>query len=199
MRLMRASAVVAVAGFALLLPVSPTPDAPVPASADAATGSAASDDVVVNEFAPSGLFWSTDEFVELRNTGDQVVELDGWELVGCLSPTTSQVATWFGSDDEIPPGGYLLLTHPDYAAAFGPAPDGYYDIDVPDDGGWLLYDPWSGHSDGVGLASGLDCTEGELAPECDWAAGEAVNRNSQGNDSDDNATDFTCQSRTPGA
>jgi hypothetical protein len=156
-------------------------------------------DVVVNEFAPSGQLWSTDEFVELRNTGNQWAALDGLELVACLSPTSWQVAATFPSSAVIPAGGHFLLAHADYANAFGPAPDGYYDIDVPDDGGWLLHEPWSGYGDGVGLASGLACTEGDLAPECDWAAGEAVSRDSQGNDSDDNATDFTCQSRTPGA
>jgi hypothetical protein len=151
--------------------------------------------VVVNEFAPSGQLWSTDEFVELRNTGDQWLALDGLELVACLSPSTTQVATWFGPADEIPPGGYFLLAHPDFADAFGgPAPDRHYHMDVPDDGGWVLYDPWNGYVDGVGLASGLDCTEGDPAPQCDWEAGEAAAR--EGGDTDDNSTDFTCQSRT---
>jgi hypothetical protein len=116
-----------------------------------------------------------------------------------LSPSASQVAAVFDSTDVIPPGGYLLLAHIDYADANGGPPDGRYGVDVPEDGGWLPHDPWSGNTDGVGLQSSLDCTEGNPAPQCDWAAGEAVTRDAQGTDLDDNAADFTCQLRTPGS
>lgn len=199
MRSIYVGTIAAMTGLALLSltgPVAAT--AAAPASTDATTESAATGGVVVNEFAPSVPIWPVNEFVELRNTGEQTVALGGWELVACLSPTAWKVAVRFPSGAEIPPGGYLLLTHLDWAEAFGPSPDYFYDVEVPEDGGWLLFDPWSGYADGVGLGSGLACTEGEPAPKCDWVADEAVTRDEQGKDTDDNSVDFTCRPRTPG-
>lgn len=193
-------AVVAVIGLALLLVAPSVATAAAPPTGGAVTSSAAAGGVVVNEFVPSVSepFWPVDEFVELRNTGEQTVALGGWDLVACLSPTTWQVATRFPAGAEIPPGGYLLLAHPDWASGSGPTPDYHYDVEVPEDGGWLLSDPWTGYADGVGLSEGLDCTEGGPAPKCDWAAGEAVTRDEQGKDTNDNADDFSCLPRTPG-
>lgn len=199
MRPMPTGAVAAMTGLALLMLTPPVAAAAASPAADTATEPAATGGVVVNEFAPSDASWPPiDEFVELRNTSDQPVSLDGWELVACLSPHTWQVAMWFGFGDEIPPSGYLLLAHRDWAGGFGPTPDRYYDVEVPEDGGWLLYDPWSGYADGVGLRSGLACTEGSPAPQCEWADGEGATRDEAGEDTDDNAADFTCQARTPG-
>lgn len=199
MRPTRTSAAVAMTSLALLSLPPVAAAAATPGSGSAGTGSEATGGVVVNEFAPSVPFWPVDEFVELRNTGAQTVALDGWDLVACLSPTTFQVATTFPASAVIPPGGYLLLTHPDWANASGSLPDYHYDVDVPEDGGWLLRDPWSGYADGVGLSGGLVCTEGDHAPQCDWAGGEAVTRDDLGRDTDDNRADFTtCKARTPG-
>lgn len=198
MRSMRTSAVAAMTSLALLALAAPVAAAAVPGPGDEASAPAATGGVVVNEFAPSVPVWPVDEFVELRNTGEQTVALGGWELVACLSPTSLQVAARFPAGAVIPPEEYVLLTHPDWAAGIGPTPDYYYSVEVPEDGGWLLYDPWSGYADRVGLQSDVPCTEGDPAPQCDWVAGAAVTRDERGMDTDDNAADFTCRSRTPG-
>lgn len=198
MRSMCAGAAAALTVLAMTVLAAPAPTAAAPASGGAATASVTgADSVVVNRFVPSGTFGSTDEFVELRNTGDQLVWLDGWELVACLSPGMSRTIR-FGSDDVIYSGGHLFVSHIGYAAGGGPPSDVVYGFDVPDDGGWLLYDPWSGYADGVGLREDLTCTEGDPAPQCDWSAGQAATRDEQGRDTDDNAVDFTCPPRPPG-
>lgn len=197
MRSRRASAAATVTGLVLLIMPSVTAAAAVTPPATAGTGAFVGG-VVVNDFAPSVPSWPVDEFVELRNTSAQTVALDGWVLMACLSTTTHRVAATFPVGAVIPPGDHLLLTHPDWSSTSGPLPDYHYDIEVPEDGGWLLHDPRSGYADGVGLSNGLDCTDGDPAPRCDWAAGEAVARDEQGEDTDDNAADFTCQPRTPG-
>jgi hypothetical protein len=199
---MRAERSASVAAMTGLVYLALTPAVPAPASAGGDLTTAAGDAMVVNEFAPSGLFGDTHEFVELRNTGGQTIDLSGWELVACLSPDTWQVAVTVPDNAEMPPHGLLLLTHIDYVTGTGGVPpDYYYDLDLPEDGGWLLHDPstWNGYADAVGLDSGLDCTEGDPAPQCDWADGEALTRDEQGSDTDDNSADFTCQSRTPGS
>jgi hypothetical protein len=198
---MRAGAVAATTGLASLVLTAPGVAVTSPDPGHAAAAPATDGGVVVSEFAPSGLFGdSTDEFLELRNSGDQSIDLSGWELVACLSPTTWQVAVTFPDNAVMPKEGLLLLTHVNFTVGIGGVPpDYYYDLDLPEDGGWLLYDPWSGYADAVGLDSGLDCTEGDPAPQCDWADGEALTRDEQGSDTDDNSADFTCQSRTPGS
>lgn len=149
--------------------------------------------VLINEFAPSG--WSVnDEFLELHNTGDQIVSLDGWGLAACLTHDFALLLVSFGSGDVIFPGQHLLLAHVSSTAA---NPDYFYDFDIPDDGGWLLTAS-SNQSDGVALRNDTDCTEGGPAPQCDWGGGQAVTRDLNSKDTDNNAADFTCQLRTPG-
>lgn len=189
---LHASTVAAMTYLALLIPAPPA----APPAPDAATSSTSTGGVVVNEFSPDGLFG--DEFVELRNTGTQAVDVSGWDLLVCVSPTTAELAITFPGGAVISAGEHILLTHPDWASGFGPPPDYHYDVDVPEDGGWLLHDFFSGYADGVGLGSGLFCTEGDPAPQCDWHAGEAATRDQDGTDTDDNSVDFTCQTRTPG-
>lgn len=198
MRLTRAGLAAGTVVAGLLL--GDAPAAAADSLADAAGVSATgSGSVVVNEFAPSGRFGSTDEYVELANTSEQTVALAGWDLSVCLSPATSFVVVAFGSGAEIPAGGHMLLAHFDYPGFSFPFPDLRYGVDVPDDGGWLLSDPFSGYTDGVGLRSGLACTEGSPAPACNWTGFEAVTRDQNGTDTDDNGEDFSCQARTPGS
>lgn len=195
--LMEATRAAAVFGLAALLMALPAPAAAAGATVDDSGAAASPTAVVINEFAPMGSGGSTDEFVELRNTGDQVVALDGWELWACLSNSFPVLLAVFGSSDVIVPDGFLLLAHVNSNGG-GPADHPYDGWDVPDDGGWLLSDQRSGRFDGVGLRLGVDCVEGDPAPQCDWAGGEAVTRDEDGTDTDDNAADFTCQPRTPG-
>jgi hypothetical protein len=186
MPLIHASAVVAATGLASLGLGSAAPAAaPAPSTVTST--------VVVSEVAPSGPSGSSDEFVEVRNTGQGPVDVGGWDLVACLSPDTWQAAVTFPVGLVIPSGGRLLLAHAHHTG-LGPAPDLQYLLDLPDDGGWLLVDWGSGYSDGVGLGADLPCTEGDPAPECDWAAGQTVTRDGLGNDTDDNSADFTCRS-----
>lgn len=156
--------------------------------------------VVVNEVAPSGHFGQpTDEYVELRNTSDQSVALDGWQLRACISPGVAPLVRVFGSSEALGPGEYLWLAHVQHEPAVDSPPlDGHYSVDVPDDGGWLLSNPFTDQFDGVGLRSGLACTEGSAASPCDWTFGDAVTRSEDGADTDDNSADFTCRARTPG-
>lgn len=193
-----ASTAVVITGLALLILPSVAAAVAAPIPGTAGTGLAAAGGVVVNEFAPRVPVSPVEEFVELHNTGVHTVALGGWDLVACLSPTTHQVAFTFPSGAAIPPGGNLLLTHRDWFSGVGPPPDYHYDVEVPENGGWLLQDPWSGYTDGVGLRNGLMCTEGNPAPSCDWVDSEAVTRDTR-DDTNDNAVDFICQPRTPGS
>lgn len=183
-------------GLALMLlsPVAAAADAPLTGNL---TGTSLSPSgVVINESAPSGPGGSTDEFLELHNTGSQVVFLNGWQLAACLSHRAAVKVVTFGGDDQIDPGGDLILAHVDWSGNV--LPDlRYTGPDMPDDGGWLLTDP-SGRSDGVGMSLAVACTEGDPASQCEWPAGEAATRNAFGTDTDNNAADFTCQPRTPG-
>lgn len=177
----------------LLSPVAAAADAP-PSNLTGTSRSPVG--VVINEFAPSGPGGSTDEFLELHNTGSQVVFLNGWQLAACLSHSSAVKVLTFGGDDQIDPGGDLILAHVDWSGSV--LPDlRYTGPDVPDDGGWLLTD-LSGRSEGVGMSLAAACTEGDPASQCEWPAGEAVTRDAHGTDSDNNAADFTCQLRTPG-
>lgn len=192
---LHASTIAAITYLAILIPVPFAASPPTPA---AATNSATTSGVVVSEFSPGGGGPFAREFVELHNTGTQTVDLSGWDLLVCLSPTTTQVAVTFAGGTTIAPGESTFVAHADWDNPFGPPPHDSYSVDVPEDGGWLLHDPWSGHADGVGLASGLVCTEGDPAPQCDWDAGVTVARDAVGSDTDDNSVDFVCQNRTPG-
>lgn len=198
MRSMWAGAATAMTSLTVLALAPAVSAAAAPVPGDAATVSAVGPaGVVVNELAPSGRFDDpTDEFLELHNTSDQVITLDEWGLWVCMPPDFPALLVVFGVDDFILPGDYYLLTHHSYAGSR--SPDRTYGVDVPEDGGWLLHDPWSGYADGVGLRSGLACTEGSPAPQCEWAEGEGATRDEAGEDTDDNAADFTCQARTPG-
>lgn len=185
-----------IAGLALIALVLPEV-AVAPARDHAPTTPPETGGVVVNEFAPSVAGQQVEEFIELRNTSDRLVTLGGWELLACLSPATLELAAVFPLGTAIPPDGHYLLTHTSHTGAS--PPDAHYDVEVPENGGWLLRDPWTGYTDGVGLENDLACTEGDAAPPCDWAAGGADTRDEQGKDTDDNGADFTCQPRTPGA
>lgn len=187
--------VVAITYVALLAPPPPMMLASTPITSDNAGTSVTIGGVVIDDFAPDGLL--ADEFVELRNTSTKPVDVSGWALLVCVTPTTTDLAITFPDNTVIAAGEQVLLTHPDWANP-GAAPDYHYDVDVPEDGGWLLRDPFSGYTDGVGLRGGLACAEGNPAPRCDWDAGEAVTRDPLGRDTDDNFADFTCMPRTPG-
>jgi hypothetical protein len=85
------------------------------ASVRLATPSAAfvSEDVVINEFRTNGPNGADDEFIELANISDSVVNLDGWHvasLTGLTESTRIPVPSML-----LPPGAHVLLTGPRYS------------------------------------------------------------------------------------
>ncbi|GLZ81938.1 hypothetical protein Afil01_67450 [Actinorhabdospora filicis] len=175
-----------------LICASLTPMAPVPATPG----------VVISEAAPAGPGGATDEYLELRNPTASTADVSGWRLAVCSAPGLTTVIATLPPGTSLAPGARRLLAGPGFrprrAYAGGQMPDLRYGADVSTRGGWLLTDASGVIVDGLGLGPGLDCTEGEPAPACAWASGEADERDGLGPDSDRNAVDFRCARATPG-
>ncbi|MEO7178695.1 MAG: lamin tail domain-containing protein, partial [Allosphingosinicella sp.] len=67
--------------------------------------------VVINEFTVAGTT-AGDEFVELKNTTGQEIDLTGYRLVYRSAAGTSDVAVFtFAAGTKIAAGGYLLIAN----------------------------------------------------------------------------------------
>lgn len=126
-----------------------------------APGAAA--DVVIHEIMYHPASWlEGEEFVELRNTGTEVVDLTDWCLDG--------VAFCFPAGGTLPADGYLVLARDaaQFEATYGFAPDFVYAGELDNggealtlrDGGGLIVDqitysdepPWPVKADGLGCS-----------------------------------------------
>jgi hypothetical protein len=171
-----------------------TPAAALPGSnpGSGSATAAGADAVVIQEFTPAGLFATDDEYLLVRNLDNQAVDLDGWSLQAC-TPNGPAFTIVLGGG-EITAAGFLLIAGDGYSGFV--SRDIGYSSDVPDDGGWRILDELGGHVDGVGLTEDLPCTEGDPAAHCDWESGEAISRDVDGTDTDNNRDDFACQARS---
>jgi hypothetical protein len=154
--------------------------------------------VVIDEVRASTTGGSSDEFVEVVNTGTRAVSLAGWN-VRAFDSSCSVAATLAATGDTATfPDGFFLA--PDQTALLAPsgfvgsAPDVLYaqTDGVEADGALVLASPLGvedtvGWDDVGGLSA--ECSEGQEVPS-DLAAGDVLTRDSLGTDTHRNAIDF---------
>lgn len=68
-----------------------------------------SDEIIINEILPNPIGPDSAEFIELRNTGYEVVDLIGWQLQD-NSSRVFLIEEGSFSSTEIEPGGYFIIT-----------------------------------------------------------------------------------------
>ncbi len=134
------------------------------------------------------------EFIELHNTGSELIDLQGWSLTYRLvsSEADLNVFKW-ESSTLVPPYGYLLLVR--RGQDFGLSPDGYFEQSLNNTGGGLgLRNEEGSLVDAVGWGKNPPTlTEGTSAPEIEkgWSlARKQAENGSKVTDSDDNFSDF---------
>lgn len=163
-------------------------------SAGDMAGQCATVDVVINEIQTDGAS-GTDEFIELYNPCAGVVDLTNYKLV-YRSSTGSTDITILNLAQPITPLGYLLFANAGYT--------GTRDADFTQGlsksgGGVALLSPGGAVLDSVGWGNATNAfIEGTVAaaPGTD----QSIARTPNGNDTDNNATDFTVDaSPTPRA
>ncbi|WP_170028528.1 lamin tail domain-containing protein [Diaminobutyricimonas aerilata] len=155
--------------------------------------------VRIDEFAAYGSHGDGDDFVELRNTGDRAVDLDGWQLFRCTATgrLTSDALQWTGSAERLAPGDRLVIGGP----GFEGRSDARTSVSLADAGsGVLLRDGRGRLVDRVAAYPYADspCQNGDdkLPAVLDAAADESYQRTgTSGVDADD----FVIAPRTPGA
>jgi predicted extracellular nuclease len=157
--------------------------------------------VVINEFAVAGTT-AGDEFVELKNTTGQEIDLTGWRLVYRSAAGTTDVAVFtFAAGTKIAPGGYLLIANS----------SGYTGARAADFTYTSANGLFSGTAGGLALRNGAANTgtvidsvgygtatnafvEGTAAPAP--SASQSLQRNA-GVDSNNNSNDFSAGTKNP--
>ncbi|KQQ94654.1 hypothetical protein ASF62_11345 [Leifsonia sp. Leaf325] len=189
-----------------------TPGAPnVPDGSNAANDptrtavpDAAARAIVINELAAAGPASRSDDFVELRNEGEETVDLAGWQLFRCTASgrlTESSRQIVLPEDTRVEPGGLLTIANEDYVPAEEEASVALrYVTSFSDSGfGVLLTTPDGRRVDGVTVSPHPDsaCQDGDakLPAELDPRAGESWQRIA---DTGDLLGDFVIGPRTPG-
>ena len=128
------------------------------------SGAGAAMTVVVNEIAWAGSAASAnDEWIELRNVGDETVQLAGWMLLIGESPDVATIAIYLGEVEgktvearttALEPGGFLLLERTDDSTVSDVAADVIYTGALANTGVMLhLVDPTGAVVDRVDLAA----------------------------------------------
>jgi hypothetical protein len=160
-------------------------------------------DVTVNEFMTGVTGAASDEFVEIVNTGTAVADLSGWKLVYRSAAGTSDVALATVADGTtLAPGAFYLFGGAGYAGSA--APDQSFSTSIAATGGGVgLRDASGGLVDSVGWGTATNAfIEGTVAaaPPTTEAPGTSSGRVPDGDDTNDNATDFSLDdSPTPKA
>lgn len=142
--------------------------------------------VLVNELAAGST-----GFVELVNDSTASVDLSGWAVRTCTRGSAATLAA-LPAGLAIDPGEFLLLT----AVGFGGTATTHMVVPRIDGSGVSLVDAGGDVVDAVDSVEGSDCSRGRPAPVC--ASGSTA-RDAASDNSLDNAHDFSCRERTPGA
>jgi beta-lactamase superfamily II metal-dependent hydrolase len=143
-------------------------------------------DVVINQVCP---FSSPGEFVELYNSGNFPVSLDGWRLDVYSGDYT------FSSSDIIPPRGYYLISDTD--PVNGVLPDLTASINITDNGSGSfarIIDSSSMIVDTIGWKTSALFEGSRLGT---LGSGKAWKRTAAGVDTDENSVDFSEVSPDP--
>jgi hypothetical protein len=157
----------------------------------------------VNELMTGVTGSASNEFVEIVNTGTAAADLSGWKLVYRSAAGTSDVVLATIADGtSLAPGGFFLFGGAAYAG--GPAADQSFSASVAATGGGVgLRDAAGTLVDSVGWGTATNAfVEGTVAaaPPTKEAPGTSTGRVPDGDDTNDNAPDFTLDdSPTPKA
>jgi lamin tail-like protein len=166
--------------------VSPAPAAPVR----------------VNEFSTGVEGALTDEFVEIVNTGTEAADLSGYRLVYRSANGTSDVSLGALPDGTVlAAGAFLLFGGSGYAGA-RPADRSFATSLASSGGGLGLRDPSGALLDSVAWGTATNAFAEDRvapAPTIAPAPGKSAGRHPDGEDTNDNGTDFTEGDPTPGA
>ena len=157
----------------------------------------------VNELMTGVTGAASNEFVEIVNTGTAAADLSGWKLVYRSAAGTSDVVLATVADGtSLAPGGFFLFGGAAYAG--GPAADQSFSASVAATGGGVgLRDATGTLVDSVGWGTATNAfVEGTVAtaPPTTEAPGTSTGRVPDGDDTNDNASDFVLDdSPTPKA
>jgi Lamin Tail Domain len=163
-----------------------TPASAMPARAVDSTASSSSAAVHVNELAAGST-----GFVELVNDSAATVDLGGWALGACTRGAAAPLAV-LPAGLALDPGAFLLVV----GSAFGGTVTTHMVVPRIDGSGVALRDVDGNLVDAVDSLESSDCVRGRPAPVC--ASGSTA-RDATSDDTLDNARDFACRPRTPGA
>jgi hypothetical protein len=157
--------------------------------------------VLVSEFSTGVEGALTDEFVEIVNTGTEVADLSGYRLAYRSAAGTSDVSLDALPDGTLlEPGAFLLFGGSGYAGAH-PADRSFAASLASAGGGVGLRDPTGALVDSVAWGTATNgFVEGAVAPAPTIAPapGKSDGRHPSGQDTNDNAADFTEGDPTPG-
>lgn len=131
----------------------------------------------------------TTGFIELTNTGNAAVDIGGWVIRSCRNGRTTPLAT-FPLGTELPANAFFLVVGRDFT---GTAERLLFAESI-DPSGATLRNANGARIDGVGFTDNSPCREGTPSEQCAYSS---LGRDSLSRDTDDNATDFTCQLTTP--
>jgi len=159
-------------------------------------------EIVIGEFRLRGPNGGNDEFVELYNPGDAVVDVGGWRIKGSSAAGVVTVRATIPAGVTIAPGCRFLLANSTGPYSGVVVPDLTYTLGIVDDGGVALTLPNDGIVDQVGLSSGSAFREGNPLPPLTLNQDRSYERlpggaAGNGTDEGDNATDFVL--RSPGS
>jgi Lamin Tail Domain len=157
--------------------------------------------VRVNEFSTGVEGALTDEFVEIVNTGTEVADLSRYRLAYRSAAGTSDLSLDALPDGTmLEPGAFLLFGGSGYAGAH-PADRSFATSLASAGGGVGLRDPSGALVDSVAWGTATNAfVEGVVAPAPTIAPapGKSAGRDPNGQDTNDNAADFTEGDPTPG-
>lgn len=154
--------------------------------------------VKVNEVRIRTAASSSNGFVELFNAGTSPVDISGWTLVYRSATATSDTTmATIPASTTIPAGGFYLLGRTGYVGP--PAANVTYSTSLSSSGGGVgVRDSLGTLEDSVGYGTATNAlVEGTAAPTI--PSGSSIVRLPDGNDTNNNAADFTVTSTpTPG-
>jgi len=158
--------------------------------------------VVVSELKTNTRPGDTDSYVELRNVAEGAVDVSGWRIEGCNGSRNTGLRATIDDGTVLDPREHYLLGAAAYD--FDVPPDQSLGTSLTPDGGVIVLDAAGTRIDSVGHTTEAGCAEGTPAPQPatpddTTAASQAVTRDADGTDTDDNAADFTLTEPSPQA
>jgi hypothetical protein len=159
-------------------------------------GSCASPGIKINEVSTRGVN-ASDEFVELYNLSQNVITLTGYTITVAGADGANPVVIWTGtSSDEITSQDFFVIGGATFSGA-----DSTFIVSnaLPNDGGIGLTSATTTDAVAWGTLSTPNHPFQEGQPTSNGATGTSMARIPNGEDCNDNATDFELKTRSPGA